>query len=102
MGGWAITLPGGLGNELLKGFRAGPATNVNDAGLRAQFGEAHATMVGGRCIIIEVPATVPAAGIEHRALILLDADSGLPFAYYCAGNYRPRILWQERISWGVR
>ena len=92
--GRAVVLRPGLGEELLKAFEEGPATDVNDPGLLTQYGEAHATLVG-RCVILEIPGAMPVAGKEHRALILLDAVRGLQFACYRRyAMMRLRVIWE--------
>ncbi len=86
--GRTIALQRGTGSRMLGCFSEGPATDVLDRTLLAEYGEAHAIIWGGRCVILEIPihppAVAPAPPREQRVLILIDADHGNPFASYYA------------------
>jgi hypothetical protein len=101
--GLTVRLRSGLGERLLQGFREGPATDVDDVGLRASYGEAHARVFGGRCVIVEIPDARPGtprrggggAG-EHRVLILIDAVTGKVI-----GSYMDRAVATFRQPFGT-
>jgi hypothetical protein len=79
--GVTVKLRAGLGNEILKGFREGPATDAADSKLLKAYGEAHAMLYKGSCVTIGVPAEIMPAG-DPNAVILIDCATGKLFSYY--------------------
>jgi hypothetical protein len=82
--GKVIHLRTGLGTEIQKAFREGPAADPADPlGLKI-YGEAHATVYKTQCVILAIPCAPKAAGAINDVIMLLDASTGRVFATYRA------------------
>ncbi|HEY4330405.1 MAG TPA: hypothetical protein VGN88_11770 [Phycisphaerae bacterium] len=97
--GKLISLRPHLGEDLLKGFNEGPGSDPSDPTFLIQYGQPEATLYAGTCVIIAIPISLPAPGVENRIIILLDAPTGKAFAIYRDGvptSYRPvwNSLWE--------
>jgi hypothetical protein len=96
----SYTLDAGVGAGLLARTEWGMQTGTRRyKGIIASLGPITAVITQGTCLILRIPTETPWGSTPQAAMVvLIDTNSGRPFAYYPQGNYShhfPPVRWHK-------